>query len=174
MKLLEIFTTLNILATPMNLDKMKDVGESAHKIMQVSNINHESALNIAYYLEKYETENIDSDLILSLIKTESSFNQKARNRYDGDSPSFGLGQIKYFWKKHYGVTGSLYDPETNIRLMYMILGDYKKKYGDLEVAISAYNRGEMKVNRDLKKGRNPTNKYSKKVLNLYDSFKDKK
>ena len=142
--------------------------------MQVSNINHESALNIAYYLEKYETENIDSDLILSLIKTESSFNQKARNRYDGDSPSFGLGQIKYFWKKHYGVTGSLYDPETNIKLMYMILGDYKKKYGDLEVAISAYNRGEMKVNRDLKKGRNPTNKYSKKVLNLYDFFKDKK
>ena len=179
MKLLGILTSLQLLAMPMNtdtmnLDKMKEVGESAYKIVQVSGLKPESALDIAYYVEKYETEIVDSDLVISIIKTESNFNPNAKRKNDGGANSYGLGQHKPFWKKHFQIKGSLYNPETSVKLTYLILENLMKKYNDLEIAVSAYNRGETRVDKDLKKGRNPGNKYSKKVLNLYNSLKNQK
>ena len=53
----------------------------------------------------------------------------------------------------------------NIRAGAYILRYYLDMYkGDVELALLAYNRGEGAVNRDLRRGINPSNGYVKRVL----------
>jgi soluble lytic murein transglycosylase len=113
----------------------------------------------------------DPMFITALIITESSFYNWARSH----KGAVGLMQIKprtgaamaseteLEWKG----TPTLFDPGANIALGAYYLNKMIQQYGDLQLALEAYNHGPSGLNRILRKGRTP-NKYSGKVLSNYE------
>jgi soluble lytic murein transglycosylase len=115
----------------------------------------------------------DPMFITALIITESSFNNWAYSH----KGAVGLMQIKpktgaalalevdLEWKG----TPTLFDPGSNIALGAYYLNKMFVKFGDLQLALEAYNHGPTGLNRILKKGRTPKI-YSTKVLSNYNKI----
>lgn len=115
----------------------------------------------------------DPMFITALIITESSFYNWAHSH----KGAVGLMQIKprtgaaiaseveLEWKG----TPTLFDPGSNIALGAYYLNKMVMKYGDLQLALEAYNHGPSGLNRILRKGRTPK-KYSGKVLSNYEKI----
>ena len=61
---------------------------------------------------------------------------------------------------------TLFDPEKNIALGAYYLNKLVSRFGDLALALEAYNHGPSRLNRYLRKGYRPK-LYSKKVLKNY-------
>ena len=61
--------------------------------------------------------------------------------------------------------------DRNIKYGLQVLGFYLEMYQDLEMALTAYNRGPGPVDAALVKGRNPNNGYAPKVLSTYERLK---
>jgi soluble lytic murein transglycosylase len=59
---------------------------------------------------------------------------------------------------------SLHDPVTNIKLGAFYLGYLKQKFGDVAVALTAYNRGPTWVQKQLESKVALPFEYAKKVL----------
>jgi len=66
-------------------------------------------------------------------------------------------------------TPTLFDPSSNIALGAYYLNKMIMQYGDLQLALEAYNHGPSGLNRILQKGRTPK-KYSGKVLSNYEKI----
>src|SRR5262249_30880101 len=109
----------------------------------------------------------DSNLVLAMIATESAFNPKAVS----SAGALGLMQVMPQWKKVLGIDGDLQDVELSIRYGLQILGFYSEMYKDLEMALTAYNRGPGPVDMALMKGHDPKNKYAPRVLTTYERLK---
>jgi len=115
--------------------------------------------------------NYDPMFLTALIITESSFNSRARSHRG----AIGLMQIiprtgvamaaekKMEWKG----TPTLYNPQTNIALGAYYLNKMHNRYGDLNLALEAYNHGPTKLDKYLKRGYQPR-RYSKKVFKIYE------
>lgn len=90
---------------------------------------------------------IPERLLLSVCWVESRHKVNALNELDGDSPSYGLCQIKYETAKGLGFKGQaqeLLDGKTNARFAAKYLSFQLKRYnGDEAKAIRAYNRGHF-------------------------------
>lgn len=112
----------------------------------------------------------DPLFLTALIQTESSFNNWARSHRG----ALGLMQIR-------PATGhamaseaeiewvgkpTLFDPSLNIALGAYYLNKMVLRFGDLQLALEAYNRGPSNLVRYLKKGKIPST-YSNKVLKHY-------
>lgn len=112
----------------------------------------------------------DPLFLTALIQTESSFNNWARSHRG----ALGLMQIR-------PATGhamaseaeiewvgkpTLFDPSLNIALGAYYLNKMVLRFGDLQLALEAYNRGPSGLVRYLKKGKRPST-YSDKVLKHY-------
>lgn len=118
----------------------------------------------------------DPLFLTAVIITESSFNHRAKSR----KGALGLMQIvprtgyaiafetQVQWKGK----KTLYHPETNIALGAYYLDKLISRYGDLSLALEAYNHGPTQLNRYLKKGLRPT-LYSEKVFDHYKRLKSK-
>jgi len=116
----------------------------------------------------------DPFLLTALIITESSFNNWARSRRG----ALGLMQIRPEtavamareiqrpWKGK----PSLYDPGVNIALGAYYLDKLIKRFGNLRLALEAYNHGPTKLSGYIKKGRPPT-EYSRRVINHYERIR---
>ena len=112
----------------------------------------------------------DPLFLTALIQTESSFNNWARSHRGALGlmqirPATGHAmasetQIKWIGKP------TLFDPGTNIALGAYYLNKMVLKFGDLQLALEAYNRGPSGLTRHLKKGNRPS-RYSDKVLEHY-------
>ncbi len=112
----------------------------------------------------------DPMLLTALIITESSFNNKARSK----KGALGLMQIiprtgaalametKMNWKG----SPTLYNPQVNIALGAYYLNKLHNRFGDLNLALEAYNHGPTKLAKYLKRGYQPR-RYSNKVLKIY-------
>jgi hypothetical protein len=122
------------------------------------------ARNVHRYAQLYGR---DSNLVLAMIAVESRFNPNAISPMG----AVGLMQVMPQWKKVLGVTGDLADPETSIKYGLQILGFYSEMYKDLEMALTAYNRGPGAVDGALMKGKDPKNGYAPRVLGAYDKLK---
>jgi hypothetical protein len=109
-------------------------------------------------------EGIDPDLAFRLVRVESNFNPRARS-YAG---ALGLTQLMPGTARAIdrSMRGPrLFEPEANLRTGFRYLRRLLDHYdGDVRLALLAYNRGEGNVDRDLRRGRNPENGYSGKVL----------
>ena len=134
--------------------------------LETSYINNLSEL-IVHESKKY---GYDSLLLTAVIITESSFNNWARS----NRGALGLMQIRPATGKELAAevsvqwqgTPSLYNPETNIALGAYYLNKLYLHFGDLGLALEAYNHGPSRLKGYLKKGYRPT-RYSRKVFKHY-------
>lgn len=111
-----------------------------------------------------EAQGLDPELGFRLVRAESNFNPRARSH----AGALGLTQLMPYtarWLDR-GMTSPerIMQPEANLAAGFRYLRRLIDKYGDLRLALLAYNRGEGAVDRDLRRGRNPENGYSRRVL----------
>jgi soluble lytic murein transglycosylase-like protein len=134
-------------------------------------IDRKLARQIAHYVHKYSRiYGQDPDLVLAIIAVESDFNPKVKS----SAGALGLMQIMPQWKQVLGIREDLTDVETSIRYGLQVLGFYRNMYGDLEMALTAYNRGPGPVDHALNKGVSPHNKYAPRVLMTYKELRSLK
>lgn len=111
-----------------------------------------------------EAEGLDPDLGYRLVRAESSFNPRARSH----AGALGLTQLMpgtaRWIEPRMTTTERILEPEANLAVGFRYLRRLVDKYDDLRLALLAYNRGEGAVDRDLRRGRNPENGYSRRVL----------
>jgi soluble lytic murein transglycosylase-like protein len=120
---------------------------------------------LAEKIHKAAVENeIDPAVAFGLVQTESSFKNSATS-YVG---AVGLTQLMPAtarWLQPGVTTRELRDPDTNLRIGFRYLRRLINDYdGNTHLALLAYNRGPGTVNRILKRGGNPDNGYSAKVM----------
>jgi hypothetical protein len=131
-------------------------------------IDPELARTVAKSVHRYaELYGKDANLILAMIAVESRFDPNAVS----PKGAVGLMQVMPQWKKVLGITGDLSDPEVSIKYGLQILGFYDEMYRDLEMALTAYNRGPGPVDMALMHGQDPKNKYAPRVLEMYEKLK---
>jgi len=109
----------------------------------------------------------DPNLVLAIMAVESDFDPKATSNVG----AVGLMQVMPHWKRVLGIHGDLYDIATNIRYGLQVLGFYQEMYNDLEIALTAYNRGPGPVDAALMRGTEHRNGYAAKVVTVYDRLK---
>jgi soluble lytic murein transglycosylase-like protein len=122
------------------------------------------AKHVHYYATLYKR---DPDLVLAIIAEESRFNPNAVSPVG----AIGLMQVMPQWEKVLGISGSLKDPEVSIKYGLQVLGFYMEMYKDIEMALTAYNRGPGPVDMALMRGKDPKNKYAPEVLKVYERLK---
>jgi len=110
---------------------------------------------------------LEPELIMGVIKVESSFNEGSRSRVGAQ----GLMQIMPGTARHMKCS-NIWEPESNIRCGCKVLTRYLKRYdGNLIYGLAAYNAGPGNVNAAAKEKRLPFNfSYPERVLrwrNLY-------
>lgn len=116
----------------------------------------------------------DPELIVAVISTESSFYNWAIS----PKGAVGLMQIIPTTGKQVAEMNNivwhgkdpLFDPFLNIRLGIHYLWMLYLKFGDIHLALTAYNHGPGKVIRWLKAGETIPTRYSEKVLSYYEQF----
>jgi soluble lytic murein transglycosylase-like protein len=136
------------------------------------NKNYHSKISelIVYESKKYGYNPL---LLTAVIITESSFNNYARS----SKGALGLMQIRPATGKElasevniqWNGSSTLYDPETNIVLGAYYLNKLFIDFGDLGLALEAYNHGPSRLKRYLKKGYRPE-RYSQKVFKKYNGL----
>jgi len=109
----------------------------------------------------------DPELVLALAKVESNCNPAARSNKD----AVGLIQVRESW------AGLMKDPcdlsqmDCNLRQGLKVLGIYEELFGSLELALTAYNRGENVMHADILNNRDPKNGFAATVLKTYEEIK---
>ena len=106
---------------------------------------------------------INPDLIIAIIKTESNHQPDAVNVNSSGSEDVGLMQINSEWLPRIKSQGydrkSLFDPCTNITVGTWILAQEVQRFGYTWDAVGAYNAGPAK-HRAARRGR-----YATRVFN---------
>ncbi len=125
---------------------------------------HTIAASTVRYCQLYGR---DPNLVLAIISVESGFNPRAIS----PAGAVGLMQVMPHWKKVLGSDIDLTDPEQSIRAGLQILGFYQEMYGDLDMVLTAYNRGPGPVDGALRRGKPAENGYSQKVLATYEKLR---
>lgn len=109
-------------------------------------------------------EGIDPRIAFGLVNTESSF----REQVVSHAGAVGLAQVMprtANWLVPGTQRQDLFNRQTNLRVGFRYLNYLLQKYnGDMNLALTAYNRGPGTVDRVLSRGGNPDNGYAGKVL----------
>jgi soluble lytic murein transglycosylase-like protein len=139
------------------------------KIGQTStNVNHIISQKIDNAIEKASTKHgVEKALIRAIIKQESNFNVNALSHANAQ----GLMQIIPGTAKLLGIT-NVWDIEQNIDGGTRYIKDQLNTFGDLRLALAAYNAGPNNVRKY--KGVPPfreTQDYVVKVISYYNAFK---
>lgn len=110
------------------------------------------------------SEGIDPRIAFGLVNVESEFSRRAISPVG----AVGLTQLMPATAMimQPGLTyNELFDRETNLRLGFRFLREMLTYYkGDLDLALTAYNRGPTRVDNIRKAGGDPSNGYTDKVL----------
>ena len=145
------------------------------------------------YVQKYAQEyNVDENLIYALIKAESNFNSNAKSSKD----AIGLMQLMESTAQDVckktdlqissdELSEKLLEPDININIGTKYLSILIQKYGNIEIAITAYNAGIGTVDNWIEKGiinsdgsnvenipYKETNNYVRKILRDYKIYTD--
>lgn len=108
-------------------------------------------------------ENLEPQVAFRLVSTESGFRQRAI------SPVGALGYAQLMpataaWLEPGVTEGDLFDRDTNLRLGFRYLRMLLDQYGDVRLALLAYNRGPAVVNSLVARGEDPANGYARQIL----------
>lgn len=109
----------------------------------------------------------DPNLVLAIMANESDFNPKVVSNMG----AVGLMQVMPHWKKVLNLEQGLTEPEVSIRAGIQILSFYQQMYRDVNLALTAYNRGPGPVDGALVRGASSANGYSAKVLATWHKLK---
>jgi soluble lytic murein transglycosylase-like protein len=116
-------------------------------------------------LDVATAEGIDPELAFRLVYAESRFHPRARG------PAGALGLLQLMPSTARALDRSLrtedqiLHPTTNLRLGFGYLRRLIRMFdGNVRLGLLAYNRGEGTVSRALRRGEDPENGYSHKVL----------
>ncbi len=130
----------------------------------LSKTKYEEKIN--YYSKLY---GVDPKLVKAIIKVESDFKEYAVSKKGAK----GLMQLMEETAKEYGVSvNEIFDPDKNLSAGIKHLKKLIDKYGDIKLALAAYNAGETNV--DEYGGIPPFNEtisYVEKVLYYYKGIK---
>jgi len=143
------------------------------------------------YVEKYSNEyGVDSNLVYAVIKAESNFNINANS----SKGAKGLMQLMEETAKDINkkldnsiteseISKKLNEPEYNINLGTKYLSILIEKYGNTEIALTAYNAGIGTVDNWIENGTlnkdgsniekipyNETNNYVRKIIRDYKLY----
>jgi soluble lytic murein transglycosylase-like protein len=109
------------------------------------------------------TNEIEPRIAFGLVRTESSF----RRTVVSHAGAVGYTQLlpsTARWIAPGTTRASLFDAETNLDVGFRYLRYLTDKYeGDVDLALTAYNRGQGRVDRLLRAGRDPDNGYAMAV-----------
>lgn len=108
-------------------------------------------------------ENLEPDIAFRLVATESAFRQRAI------SPVGAVGYAQLMpstalWLDPAVSEGELFDRDTNLRLGFRYLRMLLDQYGDVRLALLAYNRGPAVVSAMVARGEDPANGYARQIL----------
>lgn len=139
-----------------------------------SRLGQEPAEIAELIMDQGELYDIDPLLILAMIKTESDFRRKVVSR----KGAVGLMQIRPFivpaLAKEANITyvnaRNLKDGTVNIKLGTHYLAKLIKRFGSLNLALEAYNRGPTRLVRQLNEKKTIQPIYADRVLRNYDRF----
>jgi soluble lytic murein transglycosylase-like protein len=112
------------------------------------------------------SEGVDPVLAFRLVRVESGFDPRAKSR----AGAIGLAQVLPSTARLYepGLSvEQLYEPATNLRLGFRYLHDLMARYGTLNHALVAYNRGPGKLQNLLDAGKEPKSAYARRVAGGY-------
>ncbi|HEX8276732.1 MAG TPA: lytic transglycosylase domain-containing protein [Longimicrobiaceae bacterium] len=115
--------------------------------------------------EEARAQGIDPDLAFRLVRVESRFHTRARSH----AGALGLTQLMpgtaRALDRRMRTAEAIMEPRANLRTGFRYLRRLIDYYdGNVRLALLAYNRGEGTVDRVLRRGRDPENGYSRKVL----------
>jgi soluble lytic murein transglycosylase-like protein len=111
-------------------------------------------------------EGIDPELAFRLVNLESDFKVRAHSHAN----ALGLAQVQPATARFYEPTitpEQLFDPTTNLRIGFRYLRHLIETYGDVKLALLAYNRGPGRVKELLDAGRDPRNGYASRIMEGY-------
>lgn len=115
--------------------------------------------------EEAEAAGVDPELGFRLVYTESRFNPRARGPYGALGLTQLMPRTARWLDRRLDTRSEILEPRNNLRTGFAYLRQLIEKYdGDVRLALLAYNRGEGAVDGALRRGRNPENGYSRKVL----------
>jgi soluble lytic murein transglycosylase-like protein len=112
------------------------------------------------------SEGVDPVLAFRLVNVESGFDPRAKSR----AGAIGLTQVLPSTARLYepGLSvEQLYEPATNSRIGFRYLHDLIARYGTLNHALVAYNRGPGKLQDLLDAGKEPKSAYARRVAGGY-------
>jgi len=116
----------------------------------------------------------DPELILAVIAAESSFYNWSRSNMGAIGlmqimPTTGVSLAKAHNINWMGNI-TLFDPYLNIKLGIKYLAMMHDEFGDLQLALTAYNYGPSRVREMLKRCDRLPKEYSRKVISNYQRF----
>ncbi len=158
-------------------------GEGRQSVLQM-----QYPMNYKEVVEKYAAQNdLDPYLVYAVIKVESRFNADAVSHAGAHGLMQLMEETAQDSAKKLGITvqlpEDLHDPDKNVMLGTCYLKSLLKSYGDLELALAAYNGGTGNVQKWLKDEElsdgagglaqipfEETEQYVKKVTQAYEQY----
>ncbi len=131
------------------------------------------AKNIYEIAQKYK---FNPFLICALIKVESDFIVDSVS----DSYAYGLCQVRRFIAKELaenigiewdGAEKTLLDPEKNIKIGIHYLAMLYNDFGDIRLALTAYNYGPFRLQEFIAQNSEIPNGYTEKILRYYAQYR---
>lgn len=118
---------------------------------------------IAQTAQKYQ---LDPALLHAVIRAESAYNPGAVS----PKGAIGLMQLLPETARRYGVV-NLHDPKANLEAGARYLKDLLKQFGDIKLAVAAYNAGEAAVQKygNRVPPYQETRRYVARVMKFYGS-----
>lgn len=127
-------------------------------------------------LEESKKHSLDPMLVVALINVESRFQRDAVSRVGARGlmqihPVFAPALAEEAEVQDWEGVKSLDKPILNIKLGTYYLGQMKRRFRDLKLALSAYNLGPTEVQKRLREGEIIPFGYVKRVLAVHSLYK---
>lgn len=147
----------------LNIFSKFHTGLNSFQLKETARVIHQEGKKYGY----------DPMFLLAIIMTESSF----YNRAVSNVGARGLMQLMPFTAKEIALKNkllwkgknTLYNPLMNVKMGTYYLYEMESKFGNLQLALEAYNNGPRRLNKMLNRGYLPT-RYSNKVFNFYEKI----
>ncbi len=162
------------LAAPQFSSLLSQAGEPQSVLSGADTVSDSS---FDAWIQKAASSNgLDPALIRAVIQTESGFRTDAQS----SAGAQGLMQLMPSTAKSLGVTDS-FDPQQNIEAGTRYLSNLVNRFGDLRLALAAYNTGPSRISKLNISDPDNASEYAKiservrgyvnKVLTRYDAYK---